>query len=109
MEKTNLYLEIEKFLTSHNFSTPTEDQPAFRCQIMVPGRTVIINGQRMDEKPKPVVFDIMPLGTGAILGDPEKELQGYNILDNDIWVESLDDFKFWFIMVMKGASTETNQ
>lgn len=106
MEKTALYLAIEEYLTSKGFSAPNENCSAFRCKVVIPGRTIIINGQRMKEESQEAVFDITPLGKGAILNDngPDMEIQGYNIGHNDIWVDSLEDFKFWLDKATHGES-----
>lgn len=99
-----LYDEIKEFLLSIGFSTVQEnDVTIFRMKIMVPPRTLIINGQRMKEPDKWDDFDIVPIGKGAELdndNNPVAELQGYNIGDNDFWVDSLKDFKFWLQQVV---------
>jgi hypothetical protein len=111
MEKTALYLAIDEYLTSKGFSAPNENCPAFRCKVIVPGRIVVINGQRMKEEPQTAVFDITPLGKGAILNDngPDTEIQGYNIGHNDIWVDSLEDFKFWLEKATRGDALAVSE
>lgn len=104
MEHTELYNAIAEFLISLGFLEPTKDVPSFRCKALLPGKTVIINGQKMEDHPKEVFFDITPIGQGEILSD-KKELQGYTFGYTDIWVESLDDFKFWFEKATRNASS----
>ena len=104
MEKTSLYLAIEEFLISKGFSAPNESCPAFRCKMMIPGRELIVNGRHVTEPSRMANFDIKPLGTGATLdidNVPICELQGYNMMDNDFWVDSLKDFKFWLGQIMR--------
>lgn len=111
MEKTALYLAIEKFLTSKGFSAPNDEHSSFRCKVMIPGRIVVVNGQRMEEQSRPAIFDITPLGKGAILNDngPDTEIQGYNIGHNDIWVDSLEDFKFWLEKATRGDALTASE
>lgn len=112
MEKTSLYLAIEKYLTSKGFSTPNGNCPAFRCKVVIPGRMVFINGQRMKEESQVAVFDITPLGQGAMLDNdnvPMTELQGYNIGHNDIWVDSLEDFEFWLDKATRGDALSVSE
>ena len=101
MEHTQIYDEIHDFLVNNGFSEPTDDLPAFRIQISIPGRTMIINGRRMDEPNKNISFDITPLGVGSLMDSDglEKPMEGFNMMDNDFWVESLDDFKYWFQVI----------
>lgn len=107
MEKTSLYLAIEEFLISKGFSAPNESCPAFRCKMVIPGREMIINGRHVTEPSRLANFNIIPLGAGAILdidNAPICELQGYNMLDNDFWVDSLKDFMFWLEQIMRATN-----
>ena len=101
---TSLYNEIKDYLLSLGFSIEGENCTYFRMKKLIPGRTLIVNGQRMEEPDHWGYFDIIPLGQGAELDEdnnPVKELQGYNIGDNDFWVDSLKDFKFWLGQIMR--------
>lgn len=100
---TTLYNEIKDYLISLGFSIEGENGAYFRMKKLIPGRTLIVNGQRMEEPDHWGYFDIVPLGQGAELDEdnnPVKELQGYNIGDNDFWVDSLKDFQFWLEKVV---------
>ena len=96
--ESQLFTDIADFLISICFSRPNGTLKVFRCKLRAPGRVVIVNGRRMEEPDREVDFDIKPLGMGSILdidNVPTQELQGFNIGSNDIWVDSLEDFKFW--------------
>lgn len=96
---TELYNQISEFLTSIGFEAPNEEHESFRMKRLIPGRTIIINGQRTQEPDKTAFFDITPIGEGAVLdidNVPTEELQGFDFGGTDIWVDSLKDFKFWF-------------
>ena len=99
-----LYNEIKDYLLSLGFSIEGEnDVTIFRIKRLIPGRTLIVNGQHMEEPDQWGYFDITPLGQGAELNkdnNPVADLQGYNIGDNDFWVDSLKDFKFWLQQVV---------
>lgn len=95
MSESVLFDEIKDYLISLGFSMKDS---CFSIKYSIPGRTIIINGIRKHEQDSLVNFDIISLGEGATLDNdnvPISELQGYNIGDNDIWVETLEDFKFW--------------
>ncbi len=96
---TELYNQISEFLTGIGFEAPNEEHESFRMKVLIPGRTIIINGQRTQEPSKETFLDITPIGEGAILdidNVPMEELQGFDLGGADVWVDSLDDFKFWF-------------
>lgn len=95
--KSSIYNEISDFLISIGFSAPTDICPVFRRVAIIPGRLIVVNGNRMKEPDGEVTFDITPLGPGAIIDRelPDTPLEGFNIIDNDLWVDSLKDFKFW--------------
>ncbi len=100
--KSSIYNEISDFLISIGFSAPTDTCPVFRLVATIPGRLIVVNGNRMKEPDGEVTFDITPLGPGAILNQelPDTLLEGFNIIDNDLWVDSLKDFKFWLQQVV---------
>lgn len=101
---TELYDEIKAYLLSLGFTATDENDTCFRIKVQVPGRELIINGQYVVEPSRVANFDVIPLGEGATLdidNVPICELQGYNIGDNDFWVDSLKDFKFWFEKILK--------
>lgn len=100
-----LYDEIKTYLLSLGFTMEGECQDTcFRMKIHVPGRELIVNGKHVTEPSRLANFDIKPLGAGATLDNdnvPICELQGYNMVDNDFWVDSLKDFKFWLGQIMR--------
>lgn len=101
---TPLYNEIKAYLLSLGFTAEGTNDTCFSIKVQIPGREMIINGKRVIEQSKTADFIILPLGKGAELdmdNNPIKELQGYNIGDNDFWVDSLKDFKFWFEKILK--------
>jgi hypothetical protein len=104
--KSSIYNEISDFLVSIGFSAPDDNCPAFRRVVTVPGRVIMVNGNRMEEPGKEVNLDIMPLGPGAIInGDsPDTPLEGFGVAGNDLWVDSLNDFKFWMDLFSRGNS-----
>ena len=98
-----LYNEIKDHLLSLGFSIEGEnDVTIFRIKRLIPGRTLIVNGQHMEEPDQWGYFDITPLGPGAILNRelPDTPLEGFSIIDNDLWVDSLKDFKFWLQQIV---------
>ena len=98
-----LYNEIKDYLLSLGFSIEGEnDVTIFRIKRLIPGRTLIVNGQHMEEPDQWGYFDITPLGPGAILNRelPDTPLEGFSIIDNDLWVDSLKDFKFWLQQIV---------
>jgi hypothetical protein len=101
---TELYNEIKAYLLSLGFIATDENDTCFRIKVHVPGRELIVNGKHVTEPSRLANFDITPLGTGATLDNdnvPICELQGYNMVDNDFWVDSLKDFKFWLGQIMR--------
>lgn len=101
---TELYDEIKSYLLSLGFTATDENDTCFRMKIYVPGRELIVNGKHVTEPSQLANFDIKPLGAGATLDNdnvPICELQGYNMMDNDFWVDSLKDFKFWLGQIMR--------
>lgn len=108
---TALYNEIKEYLISLGFSVEGDDT-CFRMKQLIPGRTMIINDRAAHEPDKWVNFDVVPLGQGAVLdGDnnPVTELQGYNILNNDFWVDSLKDFRFWLAQILRVTNIAVNK
>jgi hypothetical protein len=104
---TALYNEIKSYLLSLGFTSEGENDAYFQMKIQVPGREMIINGRHVTEPSRLANFNIIPLGTGAILdidNAPICELQGYNMLDNDFWVDSLKDFMFWLEQIMQATN-----
>ena len=94
----DLYDEIKEYILSIGFTQEDEPETRFRMKLQIPGREMIINDRQFVEPGRIVNFDIIPLGTGAMLdydNVPISELQGFKIMDNDFWVRSLEDFKFW--------------
>lgn len=111
---TVLYNEIKSYLLSLGFTSEGENDVCFRMKIYVPGRELIVNGKHVTEASRLADFNIIPLGEGAELdmdNNPIRELQGYNIVDNDFWVDSLKDFKFWLgqIIRVSNISIENKQ
>lgn len=107
---TDLYNQISEFLTSIGFDAPNEEHESFRMKVLIPGRTIIINGQKTQEPDKMAFFDITSIGTGAVLdveNVPTEELQGFDFGGTDIWVDSLDDFKFWFEKATRRSTIPT--
>lgn len=104
--KSPIYNEISNFLISIGFSAPTDTCPAFRRMVTIPGRVIVVNGRRMEEPDREANFDITPLGPGAILNQelPDTPLEGFSVANNDLWVDSLKDFKFWMNMISRGSS-----
>ena len=105
METTTLYKSIADFLQRQDFKVGTNDsQTTFTRTFSIPGRQMIINGQQVTEQPKPMDFVITSLGRGTMynVGEEEEELQGFNMAGSDIWVNSLEDFKFWLDIIFKG-------
>lgn len=101
---TPLYNEIKEYLLSLGFKAEGVNDTCFCMKILLPSRTVIVNGQRVEEPDRWGDFIIIPLGEGAELdkdNNPVTELQGYNIGDNDFWVSSLKDFKFWLEKILR--------
>ena len=94
----DLYDEIKEYILSIGFTQEDEPETRFRMKLQIPGREMIINDRQFGEPGRIVNFDIVPLGAGAELdydNVPISELQGFKIMDNDFWVSSLEDFKFW--------------
>ena len=96
---SNLFDSISTYLQNKGFVVGTNEKESitFSKEFEAPRRQVIVNGQKLVEPVHKVNFVITCLGQGKMYnaGDEEEELQGYNMADNDIWVSSLDDFKFW--------------
>ena len=102
METTKLYEDIKQVILSNGFTVTEQDgHDVFErvIEIQGPRQQVIINGKMMEnpQQTRKVSIKIQSLGKGAMwdAGEEEVELQGFNIGDNDIWVESVDDFMFW--------------
>lgn len=104
--KSPIYNEISGFLISIGFSAPTDTCSVFRRMVTIPGRVIVVNGRRMEEPDREANFDITPLGPGAILNQelPDTPLEGFSMANNDLWVDSLKDFKFWMNMLSRGSS-----
>ena len=101
---TPLYNEIKAYLLSLGFTAEGVNDTCFSIKVQIPGREMIVNGKHVVEQSKTADFIIIPLGKGAELdmdNNPIKELQGYSIGDNDFWVDSLDDFKFWIEQILQ--------
>lgn len=94
---THIYNDIEQFLASKGFtvSEPGLDgTQVFTYKTQRPGRTMIINGQQIQEPPKEVQFEILYMGTGAeiLLDGTEEPLEIFRIGDTDVYTDSLEDF-----------------
>lgn len=99
--------QIEDFLIQNNFvKSYIEDssETKYTRQIEAPQRQVIVNGHRVETPKQYFDFTITYLGEGATLdidNCPVTPLYGYNMAGNDIWVESIEDFKFWIGKIFK--------
>ena len=97
---------IRIFLVSEGFEVGGDDgfSPVFTKKFHVPGRVMYVNGEKLEEAPREVVFPIKSLGEGRIFTNTEDdgdELQGFKIGNTDIWVDSLEDFRFWYSKVFE--------
>lgn len=104
---SDLYNEIKSYILSLGFVPEGEPDTCFRMKLQIPGREIIINGKHAVESERIVNFDITPLGEGAELdidNVPIRELQGFKIANNDFWVNSLKDFKFWIEKVFQALN-----
>lgn len=92
----NLFDSIKQFLMNNHFvkGTNEREEIIFTREFTVPGKIVVINGQRMDTPAETRGFIITYLGQGEMC-DTHQELHGFNMANNDIWVDSFEDFKFW--------------
>ena len=102
---TPLFEAIAEFLATEGFTKKeTSDEVVFIKDFEVPGRTMIINGTRMVEQSRTVQFPIHAIGSGCIFTNALEdgaELQGFTIGNSDIWVDSLEDFQFWYLKVFE--------
>lgn len=102
---TPLFESIADFLSEEGFDrTDTEVGITFSKNFEVPGRTMIVNGTRLTERPHIIQFPIYAIGSGRIFTNTENdgdELQGFKIGNTDIWVDSLKDFQFWYSKVFE--------
>lgn len=92
--------QIEDFLIQNRFvkATNNRNDIIYIKQIEAVQRQMIVNGQRVETPKQYFDFTITYLGEGAILdidNVPTTPLYGYNMANNDIWVDSFEDFKFW--------------
>ena len=98
--------QIEDFLSQNRFAKATNDRNniIYTRTFKLPKRQVIVNGEVVDTQDEYRDFVITYLGEGAILdidNCPTTPLYGYNMAGNDIWVDSLEDFKFWISKIFK--------
>lgn len=98
--------QIEDFLSQNRFAKATNDRNniIYTRTFKLPKRQVIVNGEVVDTQDEYRDFVITYLGEGAILdidNVPTTPLYGYNMAGNDIWVDSLEDFKFWISKIFK--------
>ena len=103
---SKVYNDIKQFITSLGF-VEQADEKRFTKTVTQPGQvqTIIINGQRSEQRsPDRVVeLTISYLGEGCMwdAGDEKVTLYGFNVMHNDIWVETLEDFQFWITKITK--------
>lgn len=98
--------QIEDFLIENKFIETTSDDNEIKYTktFKFPGKQLIVNGELIRTQEEERDFIITYLGEGAILdidNVPVTSLYGYNMAGNDIWVESLEDFKFWFTQIFR--------
>ena len=95
----NLFDSIKQFLLNNHFVEGTNDKGeiTFTRTFELPKRQVMVNGRRVETPVETRDFVITHRGKGSMInvGEEEDELQGFNMANNDIWVDSLEDFKFW--------------
>ena len=96
---SEIFESIKQWLLANGFTEGTNEEgvTTFTHTFEAPRKQVIINGKRMETPVETYEFVITSLGKGSMwnVGEEEQELQGFNMADNDIWVDSLEDFKFW--------------
>lgn len=83
----------------HEFEENSDNNNITTKMIEVPGRRMIVNGQQFDEPSKAMPVTIEYLGIGAFtnVGEEDQPIYGFKFASgDDIWIENLDDFKFWF-------------
>lgn len=100
----DVFKQIEDFLIQNDFKMTEDDGVKYTRQIEGPQRQIIVNGQRVDTPKQYIDFIITYLGEGSILdidNCPITPLHGYNMMNNDIWVENFEDFKFWLGKIFK--------
>lgn len=98
--------QIEDFLIQNKFVKATNDRNdiIYTRQMETSRRQIIVNGQHVETPKQYIDFTITYLGEGAILdidNVPVSPLYGYNMVGNDIWVDSFEDFKFWISKIFK--------
>lgn len=98
--------QIEDFLIQNRFVKATNDRNniTYTRPFKLPKRQLVVNGEVMNTPDEYRDFIITYLGEGAILdidNFPVTPLYGYNMAGNDIWVDSLEDFKFWTDKIFK--------
>lgn len=98
--------QIEDFLIQNRFAKATNDRNniIYTRPIEAPQRQMILNGQHIETPKQYFDFVITYLGEGAILdidNAPTTPLYGYNMAGSDIWVDSIEDFKFWIGKIFK--------
>lgn len=104
---SEIFESIKQWLLANGFSEGTNEDGAttFTHTFEAPRKQVIINGKRIEAPVETYEFVIISLGKGSMwnVGEEEQELQGFNIANNDIWVDSLEDFKFWIGRVFSSS------
>ena len=68
-------------------------------EIKLPGRQIVINGQPVVEPDRTAEVHITYIGEGTFynVGEEGEPIYGFKLNNgDDIWVENLEGFKFWF-------------
>lgn len=104
---SEIYNQIRDLILKNNFveGTNKRGEITFTREFTVPGKIVVINGQRMDTPSETRDFVITYLGQGEMC-DTHQELHGFNMANNDIWVDSFEDFKFWISKIFTPKPTQ---
>lgn len=100
---SEIFNSIKQFLLDEGFNEGMNDrnEVTFTKTFRVPGRQLVVNGKKFDEPGHNMDFVITSLGAGTMynVGEEEEEIWGFNMSNNDLWVFSLEDFKFWYNQV----------
>ena len=105
MANSKIFTFIKDFLLNQGFveGTNSYGDPTFTKTFSIPGRQLVVNGKRFDEPAHNRDFIITSLGPGTMynVGEEEEEIWGFNMANNDLWVFSLEDFRFWYDQIFK--------
>lgn len=103
----DLYSNIKQIIVNHGFQE--KEDGVFTKVIVIPGarQQVIINGRTMNQQQnnQQIELKIISLGSGEMWDESEDNkttLYGFQVGDNDIWVDSVEDFNFWLQTIFQG-------